>query len=207
MKNNKKLYLFYFIFSILLLVSFFVSAIFFQNLYTEFLCQIALTGTLCFVTGFLINSVNWVPGNKKYKKLRLLAALAFPFSCLDLISKTFNIKFLPPLLTDLIIVFAGLVFILTYLYSALEAAKIKKLSQLPSVEAKIIRKERNYLPILLMVLGTVILTSLLLLNPKNIFSPKIQFICGSAGIFLSLFAGVFFAIVAVAEIYKAGTDK
>lgn len=207
MEQNKKLYLFYFGFLTLSLISFSVSSIFFNNLYTEFLYQMTITGTLCFISGFLVNSIGWPLGNKKYKKLRAVASLAFPFSCLDLIFKTFSIKLLPPLLTGLIVIFTGLAFILTYFYSVLEAAKIKNISKLLSVEAKFIKKERNYLPILLVVLAIVIFTSLLLINPGDIFSPKVQFLCGSAGIFLSLFAGVFFAVVAAAEIYKAATNK
>jgi hypothetical protein len=207
MKNNKKLYLFYFIFMTLLLIGFFVSAIFFKNLYIEFLCKIALAGTLCFISGFLVNSIGWSLGGKKYKKFRAIAAIAFPFSCLDLIFKTFNIKLLPQFLTIFLMLFAGLVFILTYFSSVLEMVKIKKLYPLPQVEKKIMKKERSYLPILLVVLAIVILTSLLLINPRNIFTPKAQFICGSVGVFLSLFAGIFFAIVSAAEIYKAGTEK
>lgn len=209
MERNKKLYLFYFIFSTLLLIGFFISASFLKNFYTEFLCQIALVGTLCFVSGTLATSILSPVSSRKYKKFRAIASIAFPFSCLDLISKTFNIKLLPQFLTWLIVIFAGLVFALAYFSSVLETVKIKKLFPSPAVEekTKIIKKERKYLPILLVVLAIVILTSLLLMNPKNIFSPKLQFLCGSVGIFLSLFAGVFFAIISAAEIYKAGTDK
>jgi hypothetical protein len=205
MEHNKKLYLFYFIFLTLGLISFSVSSIFFNNLYTELLYQITIAGTLFFVSGYLLNSIGWPYGNKKYKIFRSIASISFPFSCLDIIFKTFKVELFPQLLTGIVIILAGLVFIVTYFYSVLESVRLKNLSKPQILRETIVKKERNYLPLLLVILFVVILTSLLLVNPQNIFSPTVQLICGTVGVFLSLFAGVAFAIISAAEIYKAGT--
>lgn len=207
MKNSKKLYIFYFVFLALGLIGFIVSAIFFNNLFTEFVYQIIIAGTLFFMAGYLLNSITYYPESKKYKMYRSIASVCFPLSVIELVFKTFDVSPLPPVITGIISVIAGIGFMITYFYSLEEEAKIKNFSEIPFTSEKVVEKKKNYIPILLVFLVIVLATTFMVINPKNIFTPQVQFIFGTAGIVIAMIGAIIFVVESAIDIYKAGNKK